>query len=95
MSFVDNFMWPLTSAHQLTSHIHHGHSFLALFQLVRSDRSVIEGLHDIVSLLEDQLKPLVEAESSVLVDILYRPECLFHQDSEVRKKCEKEGFIGR
>lgn len=36
------------------------------------DRSIIEGLQDIVSLLEDQLKPLVEAEQSLLVDILYR-----------------------
>lgn len=36
------------------------------------DRSIIEGLQDIVSLLEDQLKPLVEAELSLLVDILYR-----------------------
>jgi inositol 1,4,5-triphosphate receptor type 1 len=44
---------------------------------MRKDMSVIEGLHDIVSLLEDQLKPLVQAESSVLVDILYRPHLLF------------------
>ncbi|CAG0888142.1 unnamed protein product, partial [Cyprideis torosa] len=63
--------------------------------LLRSDRSVIEGLHDIVSLLEDQLKPLVQAESSVLVDILYRPECLFPVGSEARKKCERGGFVSR
>ena len=41
------------------------------------DRTIIEGLQDIVSVLEDHLKPLVEAELSVLVDILYRPELLF------------------
>lgn len=28
-------------------------------------------------MLEDQLSPLVQAESSLLVDILYRPELLF------------------
>ena len=28
----------------------------------RMDRTVIEGLHDIVSVLEDHLKPLVQAE---------------------------------
>ena len=39
---------------------------------MRMDRTIIEGLQDIVSVLEDHLKPLVEAELSVLVDILYR-----------------------
>ncbi|CAO1407028.1 unnamed protein product [Diamesa hyperborea] len=59
------------------------------------DRSIIEGLQDIVSLLEDQLKPLVEAELSLLVDILYRSELLFPMGSESRKKCESGGFIHR
>jgi len=45
--------------------------------LMRIDRSIIEGLQDIVSLLEEQLKPLVQAELSLLVDILYRPALLF------------------
>ena len=40
---------------------------------MRMDRTIIEGLQDIVSVLEDHLKPLVQAELSVLVDILYRP----------------------
>lgn len=57
------------------------------------DRSIIEGLQDIVSLLEDQLKPLVEAEQSLLVDILYRTELLFPTGSEARKRCESGGFI--
>lgn len=57
------------------------------------DRSIIEGLQDIVSLLEDQLKPLVEAEQSLLVDILYRTELLFPIGSEPRKRCESGGFI--
>ncbi|KAL7012797.1 hypothetical protein ACKWTF_015057 [Chironomus riparius] len=59
------------------------------------DRSIIEGLQDIVSLLEDQLKPLVEAEQSLLVDILYRSELLFPLGSESRKRCEAGGFIRR
>lgn len=57
------------------------------------DRSIIEGLQDIVSLLEEQLKPLVLAELSLLVDILYRPELLFPNATEPRKRCENGGFI--
>lgn len=61
--------------------------------LMRLDRSIIEGLQDIVSLLEDQLKPVVEAELSLLVDILYRSELLFLPGTEARKRCESGGFI--
>ncbi|KAG5862348.1 hypothetical protein JTB14_024863 [Gonioctena quinquepunctata] len=64
-------------------------------QLMRLDRSIIEGLQDIVSVLEDQLKPLVQSELSLLVDVLYRPELLFPAESEPRKKCESGGFIRR
>lgn len=64
-------------------------------QLMRMDRSIIEGLQDIVSLLEDQLKPLVQSELSLLVDILYRPELLFPAGTEARKRCESGGFIRR
>jgi inositol 1,4,5-triphosphate receptor type 1 len=66
-----------------------------LLQLMRMDRSIIEGLQDIVSLLEDQLKPLVQSELSLLVDILYRPELLFPPGTEARKRCESGGFIRR
>lgn len=62
---------------------------------MRLDRSIIEGLQDIVSLLEEQLKPLVQSELSLLVDILYRPELLFPNNSEARKRCENGGFIRR
>ena len=61
----------------------------------RMDRTIIEGLHDIVSVLEDNLKTLVKAELSVLVDILYRPELLFPTGTEARRKCENGGFIKR
>ena len=50
---------------------------------------------DIVMLLEDQLKPLVQAELSVLVDILHHPEYLFEFGSEGRHKCESGGFISK
>lgn len=60
---------------------------------MRIDRSIIEGLQDIVLLLEDQLRPLVEAEQSLLVDILYRPELLFPQGTDARTRCENGGFI--
>lgn len=45
--------------------------------MIRLDKSIVEGLQDIVLVLEDQLRPLVLAELSLLVDILYRPELLF------------------
>lgn len=62
---------------------------------MRLDRSIIEGLQDIVSLLEEQLKPLVQSELSLLVDILYRPELLFPAATDARKRCENGGFIKR
>ena len=48
-----------------------------------------------MTVLEDHLKPLVQAELSVLVDILYRPELLFPVGTEARRKCENGGFIKR
>nr|XP_037876698.1 inositol 1,4,5-trisphosphate receptor isoform X5 [Bombyx mori] len=44
---------------------------------LQNDRSVMEGLQEIVSLLEEQLRPLLQAEQSLLVDILYKPHLLF------------------
>ena len=52
-------------------------------------------MQDIVVLLEDQLKPLVYAEISVLVDILHHPEYLFDPGTEGRRKCESGGFISK
>ena len=60
-----------------------------------TDRSIIEGFQDIVSLLEEQLRPLVQAELSVFVDVLYKPEMLFPADTEARRMCENGGFICR
>ncbi|XP_074645592.1 inositol 1,4,5-trisphosphate receptor-like [Tubulanus polymorphus] len=67
----------------------------SLMVISRDYRSIIEGLQDIVSLLEDQLRPLVQAELSVLVDVLHRPELLFPVGTEARRKCESGGFISR
>ncbi|KAG1683402.1 Inositol 1,4,5-trisphosphate receptor [Nymphon striatum] len=65
----------------------------SLNSTMKNDRNIIEGLQDIVSLLEDQLRPLVQAELSVLVDILHKPENLFPGGTEARKKCKDGGFI--
>ena len=46
-------------------------------------------------LLEEQLRPLIQAEESVLVDILYKPELMFPPNSACRTKSEKGGFISR
>jgi len=59
----------------------------------RNDRSIIDAFQDIVTLLEEQLRPLVLAELSALVDVLYKPETLFLFNSTARKICENGGFI--
>ena len=59
------------------------------------DRSIVERLQDIVAILEAQLQPLVQAEYSVIVDVLYRPECLFPRGNDARRKCDHGGFIRR
>ncbi|XP_023661364.1 inositol 1,4,5-trisphosphate-gated calcium channel ITPR1 isoform X1 [Paramormyrops kingsleyae] len=59
----------------------------------RDYRNIIERLQDIVSALEDRLRPLVQAELSVLVDVLHRPELLFPENTDSRRKCESGGFI--
>ena len=70
-------------------------NFVVFLQVNRDYRSIIEGLQDIVSLLEEQLKPLVQAELSVLVDVLHRPELLFPVNTDARRKCESGGFISK
>ncbi|XP_061114251.1 LOW QUALITY PROTEIN: inositol 1,4,5-trisphosphate receptor type 1-like [Conger conger] len=59
----------------------------------RDYRNIIERLQDIVSSLEERLRPLVQAELSVLVDVLHRPELLFPENTDSRRKCESGGFI--
>uniref|UniRef100_A0A6A7G5P7 Inositol 1,4,5-trisphosphate receptor n=5 Tax=Hirondellea gigas TaxID=1518452 RepID=A0A6A7G5P7_9CRUS len=64
----------------------------------RTDHLVIEqDFNSVVSQLELELRPLVEAELSVLVDILYQPHRLFRKGSEAEYTCQKQsgGFISR
>ncbi|XP_066945107.1 inositol 1,4,5-trisphosphate receptor isoform X30 [Macrobrachium rosenbergii] len=62
----------------------------------RMDHLVIEqDFNSVVSVLEAELRPLVSAELSVLVDILYQPHMLFRPESEASLKCQNGGFISR
>lgn len=67
----------------------------SMMNLSRDYRSIIEGLQDIVSLLEDQVRPLVQSEFSVLGDVLYRPELMFPRHSEAWHKSKSGGFVSR
>uniref|UniRef100_UPI00398F4F09 inositol 1,4,5-trisphosphate-gated calcium channel ITPR3 isoform X3 n=1 Tax=Pristiophorus japonicus TaxID=55135 RepID=UPI00398F4F09 len=58
-------------------------------------KNIIEKLQDIITTLEDRLQPLVEAELSVLVDVMHRPELLFLEGTEARLRCECGGFISK
>ncbi|XP_052750963.1 inositol 1,4,5-trisphosphate receptor, partial [Galleria mellonella] len=62
---------------------------------LQNDRSVMEGLQEIVSLLEEQLRPLLQAELSLLVDILYKPHLLFTSAGEVAQPDTSGIFISR
>ncbi|XP_067095628.1 inositol 1,4,5-trisphosphate receptor type 3 isoform X3 [Osmerus mordax] len=50
---------------------------------------------DIINTLEERLKPLVDAELSVLVDVLHQPELLFLEGTDARQRCESGGFISK
>ncbi|XP_030076286.1 inositol 1,4,5-trisphosphate-gated calcium channel ITPR3 isoform X1 [Microcaecilia unicolor] len=58
-------------------------------------KNIVEKLQDIINTLEERLKPLVDAELSVLVDVLHRPELLFMEGTDVRVRCESGGFISK
>ncbi|XP_034379947.1 inositol 1,4,5-trisphosphate-gated calcium channel ITPR3 isoform X2 [Arvicanthis niloticus] len=58
-------------------------------------KNIIEKLQDIIMALEERLKPLVQAELSVLVDILHWPELLFLEGSEAYQRCESGGFLSK
>uniref|UniRef100_A0A8D2MBZ3 Inositol 1,4,5-trisphosphate receptor n=1 Tax=Zonotrichia albicollis TaxID=44394 RepID=A0A8D2MBZ3_ZONAL len=66
--------------------------FLKSHNIVQKTPAVVVP-QDIVSALEDRLRPLVQAELSVLVDVLHRPELLFPENTDARRKCESGGFI--
>uniref|UniRef100_A0AAX7UDT1 Inositol 1,4,5-trisphosphate receptor n=1 Tax=Astatotilapia calliptera TaxID=8154 RepID=A0AAX7UDT1_ASTCA len=58
-------------------------------------KNIIEKLQDIINTLEERLKPLVNAELSVLVDVLHQPELLFPEGTDIRQRCESGGFISK
>ncbi|KAJ8707357.1 hypothetical protein PYW08_010609 [Mythimna loreyi] len=62
---------------------------------LQNDRSVMEGLQEIVALLEEQLRPLLQAEQSLLVDILYKPHLLFTSPGEMQQADTSGIFISR
>uniref|UniRef100_A0A670J049 Inositol 1,4,5-trisphosphate receptor n=1 Tax=Podarcis muralis TaxID=64176 RepID=A0A670J049_PODMU len=50
-------------------------------------RNIIEKLQDVVASLEQQFNPMMQAEFSVLVDVLHSPELLFPEGSDARIRC--------
>ncbi|XP_069094959.1 inositol 1,4,5-trisphosphate-gated calcium channel ITPR3 [Pleurodeles waltl] len=58
-------------------------------------KNIIEKLQEVINTLEERLKPLVEAELSVLVDVLHHPELLFMEGTDARIRCESGGFISK
>ncbi|XP_062854471.1 inositol 1,4,5-trisphosphate receptor type 3 [Trichomycterus rosablanca] len=58
-------------------------------------KNIIDKLQDVINTLEDRLTPLVNAELSVLVDVLHQPELLFLDGSDARNRCESGGFISK
>nr|XP_014427115.1 inositol 1,4,5-trisphosphate receptor type 3 [Pelodiscus sinensis] len=58
-------------------------------------KNIIEKLQEIINALEERFKPLVEAELSVLVDVLHRPELLFMEGTDAYQRCESGGFLSK
>ncbi|XP_023812775.1 inositol 1,4,5-trisphosphate receptor type 3 isoform X2 [Oryzias latipes] len=58
-------------------------------------KNIIDKLQEVINTLEDRLKPLVNAELSVLVDVLHQPELLFPEGTDVRRRCESGSFISK
>uniref|UniRef100_A0AAY4DM11 Inositol 1,4,5-trisphosphate receptor n=1 Tax=Denticeps clupeoides TaxID=299321 RepID=A0AAY4DM11_9TELE len=56
-------------------------------------KSIIEKLQGVVSCLSEQFSPKVQAEFSVLVDVLQSPELLFPEAAQLR--CESGAFMSK
>uniref|UniRef100_A0A3Q2X2N1 Inositol 1,4,5-trisphosphate receptor n=1 Tax=Haplochromis burtoni TaxID=8153 RepID=A0A3Q2X2N1_HAPBU len=56
-------------------------------------KNIIEKLQGVVSHLEEQFSPKVQAEFSVLVDVLHSPELLFPEPARLR--CEGGAFMSK
>lgn len=55
--------------------------------------SSLRDVQGVVSLLEEQFSPKVQAEFSVLVDVLHSPELLFPEAARLR--CESGAFMSK
>jgi hypothetical protein len=58
-------------------------------------RTIVDRLSDIVCKLEFELERQMEAEFSVLVDILHKPHVLFRSFSEADIKCRSGAFLAK
>ncbi|KAM4619267.1 inositol 1,4,5-trisphosphate-gated calcium channel ITPR2 [Polymixia lowei] len=56
-------------------------------------KNIIEKLQGVVACLEEQFSPKVQAEFSVLVDVLHSPELLFPEAARLR--CESGAFMSK
>ncbi|XP_056137973.1 inositol 1,4,5-trisphosphate receptor type 2 [Lampris incognitus] len=56
-------------------------------------KNIIEKLQGVVACLEEQFSPMVQAEFSVLVDVLHSPELLFPEGARLR--CESGAFMSK
>lgn len=56
-------------------------------------KNIIEKLQGVVSCLEEQFSPRMQAEFSVLVDVLHSPEMLFPESAQLR--CEAGTFMSK
>ncbi|XP_034444276.1 inositol 1,4,5-trisphosphate receptor type 2 isoform X1 [Hippoglossus hippoglossus] len=56
-------------------------------------KNIIEKLQGVVSCLDEQFSPKVQAEFSVLVDVLHSPELLFPEAARLR--CESGAFMSK
>ncbi|KAM9815199.1 inositol 1,4,5-trisphosphate receptor type 2 isoform X1 [Syngnathus typhle] len=56
-------------------------------------KTIVEKLQGVVSHLEEQFSPMVQAEFSVLVDVLHSPELLFPEAARLR--CESGAFMSK
>lgn len=64
-----------------------------VFVLVLMSSASLCDVQGVVSLLEEQFSPKVQAEFSVLVDVLHSPELLFPEAARLR--CESGAFMSK
>ena len=53
------------------------------------------GFQNITQYIEAYATPLVEAEKSILINVIQEPENLFERESNLAKESEHGGFVGK